>query len=108
LNDGSKARSKWKRGGGAEEHIPYHSDLVNSNSDHLDWGNWTILRSLGTVDSHDDVLSVNNTTKDGMLGGGASIKEVQKAVVDSVDEELTSTRVWLTSVGHGNGKWLVR
>lgn len=42
-----------------------------------------------------------------MLGRSGFVPEVQEGVVDSVDEELRSTRGWLASVGHGESARLV-
>ena len=42
-----------------------------------------------------------------MLRRGRLIKEVKEAVVHNIDEELRSSRVGLTGIGHGQSEGLV-
>jgi hypothetical protein len=56
------------------------------------------LTSASTVDAHNDIITGDDSAKDGVLGWGGAVEEVQEAVVDGVDEELRSTRIRLASV----------
>lgn len=57
------------------------------------------LTSADVVDGVDDIHTRGNLAEHGVLRRGRLVPEVQEAVVHSVDEELRSTRVGLTSVG---------
>ena len=73
----------------------------------LDRNHGAILTGLAGVHGHDHVLSRDNLAEHRVLGRGGSVEEVQEAVVDSVDEELRSTRIGLAGVGHGQSERLV-
>lgn len=66
----------------------------------ISWTGWCRL------DSSDGLHSLYYTTKYGMFGG-AGCKPIQVRIVYGVDEELGTTAVGLSRIGHGQRAWLV-
>jgi len=74
----------------------------------LHWDKWLIVPAgAGAVDGINNIHTALHTGEHGVLGRRRLVPEVQEAVGRSVDEELASATVGLTSVGHGQSARLV-
>lgn len=82
--------------------------LLDGDLNHLHRGDGIVISGARGVDGFDDILAINHTTKHRVLRRGALVKEVQEAVVDNINEELTASRVRLAGVSHGESEWLIR
>lgn len=74
--------------------------LLHSDADDLHRGKRAVIAVASHfVDGHHHIHSLRDAAKDRVLGRSRLVKEVQEAVVHSVDEELRTTGVWRASVG---------
>ena len=67
----------------------------------------SLVISLHIGDLLHHVLALYHFAEDAVTPLMVTLVVVQEVVINSVDEELAGSRVWVIGTSHGNSKWLI-